>query len=107
MRACVDTTAFADDSAAILRAIDDQAVSLIPFAGTVLEAASRFADEFSEESRDISHVGGRDATLLGRLLLRLYEEANSNSGGEIAQACLDTWDSLLEARVGIRNIFET
>ena len=103
---CVGTPAFADNPTRVLYVLDNQAGSLVSFATTVLAASSRFAGDLADASRDTSRGLVRDTDIVGRLLLRLYEEAEADSLPTIHRGCLAAWDALLQARVGVRNMFE-
>ena len=103
---CVCSPAFADDPTYVLYALDDQPGSLLPFADIIFATTSRFAGDLADASRDISRGVGLDADKIGRLLLRLYEEAETDSLHVVRNGCLDAWDALLQARVGVRNMFE-
>lgn len=104
---CIQSQAFVDDPTHVLDTLDNSPGELIPFADLVTATASRFANDLAEASQDASRGHFFDVNIIGRLLLRLYEEAMTESHDVAKEKCLDMWDLLLQQRVGVRDLFDS
>lgn len=96
----VTSAAFRDDPSALLHAFSKYTESLIPVVDIVLAICDVFSGPLAEPSRDISTAISGDAIQLPPLMLRLYDQSDRDMYRDIHQRCLDTWDRLLESRVG-------
>lgn len=100
LKAYVGTAAFRDDPSPLLRALGDYTGSLVPLSDVVFAACYVFAGPLADSSRDFATAIAGDARQIAPLLLRLYEQAQGSGNGRIQDRCLDSWDALLQSRVG-------
>jgi hypothetical protein len=75
--------------------------SLLPLADIQMGIIDVCAGPLLESSRDPATRSSHDLSEIGPLLIRLYEQSEGEDGVHIRQRCLDSWDVLLERRVGI------
>ncbi|HNS20579.1 MAG TPA: hypothetical protein PKH24_08765 [Sedimentisphaerales bacterium] len=95
----IRSQAFTDDPTGILFTFEECPGSLVPFAELVFAICQCFVGPLGELSRDISTGLYYDASKIPSLLLRLYEQCESDCP-VIAVQCLDAWDILFENRIG-------
>jgi hypothetical protein len=96
----VRTQAFRDDPTDLLEALRSHGGSLVPFADLVFAVCEAFAGPLAGGTRDMREGLAHDITLVPPLLLRLYEQAEQAGQKGFQTRCLDSWDNLLQARVG-------
>src|SRR5205823_2093278 len=99
LEAYVRSQAFRRNQWAIMHALRDFPGSLVPLADLVMHIIEVCAGPLAGASRDYSTRTAHEASEIGPILLRLYEQAESSN--DIRQRCLDAWDLLLRQRVGI------
>ncbi len=100
VRRFVKSLAFADDPTGLLYGLDEHSGDLIPFSDVLFSAVEQFVGPLLEDSRDMRTAVQLDVSHLNRLLLRLYEQAESAGERGIISGCLDAWDVMFEKRVG-------
>ncbi len=91
---------FKEHGGTFLYALKRYPTSLYPYTGALLEICDLFSTRFADDSRDPRFALAGDARNLAPLLLRLYEQAQDRGDRDIQRALLNTWDRMLEARVG-------
>jgi hypothetical protein len=99
------TRALDDNVDDLLQGLERQTKSLRPYSAVVCALADRFAGPLAAEARDHRTRRPLDAGLLAKLLLRLYEQSESDRG--LRRSCLGAWDGLLRERLGydvLRNV---
>lgn len=96
----VSSKAFQDDPTEMLHSLDDYKGSLIPYRHTLFAICDALSGELATDSRSIATRIGHEADRIPTLLLRLYEQAQGKGLIDVQDRCLDTWDRLLESRVG-------
>jgi hypothetical protein len=105
--AYLSSQAFQDDPTGVLRAFAEHKGSLIPFAETLFAVCEVLSGRLASDSRSLGTWVGFEADRVPILLLRLYEQAQGKALGDVQDRCLDTWDLLLENRVGtVRSLIE-
>jgi len=96
----LSTAAFRDDPTELLDSLEDYKGSLHNYRAVVFAICDALGGELAEATRTIATSVAFDADKVPPLLLRLYEQAQGSGHDEVQQRCLDTWDLLLERRVG-------
>jgi len=92
VNAFIKSKAFLDNIDDFLYGLNDEAVSLRPFAGILAAIAAKLDSTDGIEKRSIRQI--YDMGLLAGLLLRLYEQSD---GDAVCRGiCLDAWDQLLQ-----------
>ncbi|MDQ7012446.1 MAG: hypothetical protein Q9O74_00955 [Planctomycetota bacterium] len=98
--AYVASASFLEHPERLIISLANDGVDLAPYREIVLGIADRFAVELAAETRSIQNRLGRAGADVAKLLLRLYDSARKHSLPELAEHCLDRWDTLLRQRVG-------
>lgn len=99
VRHYANSAAFKDDPTVLLYALKDHVGTLLPISQVVFDVCDIFSGPLADSSRDTSYAVAGDAGMIAPLLLRLYEQAETDQS-DIRQRCLDAWDELLRNRVG-------
>jgi hypothetical protein len=92
--------AFADSPDNFVRLFENYSGKLLPLAKSIFTVCKEFATTLKEKSRDISSRYPYTAKEMLPILLRLYEQAIGEGNRQIADRCLDIWDTFFENRVG-------
>lgn len=100
VRDFIKTQAFLDGPTGLVFTLEHFEGPIDSIEDIVFAVCEEFAGPLAEISHDFSQGIAHDATRICPLLLRLYEQT-LESKPEIAKKCLDNWDILFEARVGI------
>jgi len=95
----VQSKAFTDSSFNIIHSLRDYKGNLILCHSIILEICQVITTSLLEKSKDYQTGFPADLEEIPPLLLRLYEQANEGNS-EVANKCLDAWDTLYEHRVG-------
>jgi len=95
----VESPAFLDEPGRLLFDLDQYPGSLIPYVDVADRACQAFATSLADASRDIRTSIAGDADHLAKVLLKLYDQAEGRD--DVRARCLNMWDRLLEARVGM------
>lgn len=96
----VSSAAYRDDPTHLLFGFEKYPGSLLPYASVIAEICNTFVGPLRDATRDVSTSLAFDMKYVSSLLLRLYEQAHAEGQHQVANRCLDSWDSLFEARVG-------
>ena len=97
--AFIESDAYLDDEAGMLRALDD---STVPIADVALPALQRFVEHRREEIPDIQRSARFSASIASKLAVRAYTSASSQQARGQA---LDVIDALLAAKVSEMQTF--
>ncbi len=95
----VKSKAFVDYQYDILFELKGIKKSLLPYSGIILEICRVVSSTLPAETRNDQSQTGNLVRDISPLILRLYEQAHGKKN-DVANSCLDAWDTFFEKRVG-------
>jgi hypothetical protein len=98
VEAFIQSPALDGDVAGLLRGLEEFTKPLRPYAPVLCRLADRFTGPLAAEAHDYRTSRPIDAGLLAKVLLRLYEQSESDR--TLRRLCLDSWDRLLRQGLG-------
>ncbi len=97
----VASGAFLHDPGDLLHPLTEYAGELARYSDVVLKAADVMAGPLAEQTRDLRERNAFAGNELSTLLIRVYELAYGSQAQTLQEQCLDRWDKMLQARVGM------
>jgi hypothetical protein len=95
------SAAFRRDPTSLLHQLEEYEGSLLPFADAIEASVAQLSGALAASTQSMAHhnaMAGRD---IATILLRLYQQAEAAADANLRRRCLDQWDALLRARVGM------
>jgi hypothetical protein len=95
------SAAFTRDPTSLLHQLSDYEGSLLPYTKSIEASVLQLSGPLANSTRTMAHrtsMAGRD---IATILLRLYQQSEASGDRELRSRCLDQWDALLKARVGM------
>ncbi len=93
--------AFRRDPTSLLHQLEEYEGSLLSFADAIEASVVQLSGVLAASTQSMANhnaMAGRD---IATILLRLYQQSESASDRDLSRRCLDQWDALLKARVGM------
>ncbi len=93
--------AFRRDPNSLLHKLSEFEGSLLPYADAIEASVGQLSGPLADATNSLTHrlgMAGRDTATI---LLRLYQQSEGAADAALKSRCLDQWDALLRARVGI------
>lgn len=97
----INSLTFADHPDILLRMMKDYTGSILFLADTIFSMCDVFSQTMQKNSREVGTSLPHTISETVTFLLRLYENALAAENTEIANRCLDIWDTLFQNRVGV------
>lgn len=97
----VESAAFLDVPGNMLHSLTEYSGELACYSQVILNAADVMSGPLAEQTRDMRQRNAFAGNELSTLLIRIYEIAYGSHDQALQEQCLDRWDRMLQARVGM------
>ena len=84
----------------VVDALERASSPLLPLADDIVQLAEMFTTTLAEEARNIQRSLFFEGRSIGRIVLRLYEQAEAGENADTRRRCLDVIDSMMQKGVG-------
>lgn len=95
----IQSKTFTSKASQIFRDLNEFSGDLIPCHSIILNACNEIKSSHIDKTRNFRSLIHNELSLISTLLLRLYEQSIEEHS-DIANQCLDAWDTFYEHRVG-------
>jgi len=95
------SVAFRHDPTMLLHRLVKHEGSLLPFADTIEACVAQLSGALAASTQSSAYHNSMAAGDIATILLRLYQQSEAASDRDLRRRCLDQWDALLKARVGM------
>jgi hypothetical protein len=84
----------------VVDALERSSSSLLPLSDQIFQLAEMFTTTLAEEARSVQRSLFFEARSIGKIVLRLYEQAEGDNNADLRRGCLDVIDSMMQKGVG-------